>query len=110
MRFELLPEESELKGEWIFDGSTVVGDEKCRKIMYLVKNVLRKVAESPRSGSWEVLYQDPTDGRYWELTYPHGDAHGGGPPRLAVISPTDARKKYMLSPAKNPSAGPKGEK
>ncbi len=95
MRCHLLPEESQINGEWIFDGTRVVEDEKCRRIMYLVRNVLRRVAESPRSGSWEVLYQDPADGRYWELTYPNGDMQGGGPPRLAVISPADARRKYM---------------
>ena len=106
MKFHLLPEEVEINGEWIFDGKRVVEDEKCRRIMHLVRHVLRRVAESPRSGSWGILFQDPADERYWELTYPNGDMQGGGPPRLAVISPADARRRYMRRCAPETSPTP----
>jgi len=90
----LRPDEVELKGDWTFDGSTVVADEVCRRIEYLTENVLEKVAESPQWGAWEVLYRDPGDGRFWERTFPRGEMHGGGPPRLAVIQRSAAEAKY----------------
>lgn len=93
---ELLPEEHEVRGEWNVEGSKVVPDEACERIKYLVENVLQKVAESPQWGAWEVLYQDPLDGRFWERNYPRGEMHGGGPPRLAVISRAAAMAKYGL--------------
>jgi Immunity protein 27 len=93
----LLPDESELIGDWVFDGSTSARDEVCSRIEYLLENVLQKVAESPKWGSWETLYRDPRDGRFWERTFPKGEMHGGGPPRLAVISRAAAEAKYALN-------------
>ena len=48
-------------------------------------------------GGWRQLYRDPQDGRLWELTFPHGSLHGGGPRRLAAISSEDAKRSYGLS-------------
>jgi hypothetical protein len=48
------------------------------------------------SGGWDVLYRDPRDGRFWELTYPHGDVQGGGPPRLHLLSVEELRGKYSF--------------
>jgi hypothetical protein len=31
---------------------------------------------------WIITYRDPTDGSIWVMDYPHGEAHGGGSPRL----------------------------
>ena len=59
----LRPDELELRDDWISDDSAVVPDAVCRRIEYLVENVLEKVAESPQWGSWEVVYRDPIDGR-----------------------------------------------
>jgi hypothetical protein len=28
---------------------------------------------------WDALYVDPATGKFWELTYPQGHLHGGGP-------------------------------
>lgn len=42
----------------------------------------------------EVLFRDPKDGRYGELTDPHGEWQGGGPPCLTVISRGDAVWNY----------------
>jgi hypothetical protein len=58
-------------------GNTVVGDETCRRIERLIKKHLVELGRD-RFG-WEVLYRDPNDGRFWELTYPHGEMHSGGP-------------------------------
>lgn len=34
------------------------------------------------ASGWITTYRDPTDGSIWILDYPHGEAHGGGSPRL----------------------------
>ena len=46
------------------------------------------------TSGWDVLYRDPADGRYWELTYPQSHMHGGGPPRLTHLSFEQAKTKY----------------
>jgi hypothetical protein len=52
----------------------------------------------PRLGitdsGWSALHLDPGDGRFWELTFPEGHLHGGGPPLLRVVSEEEARQKY----------------
>jgi hypothetical protein len=93
----LRPEESELVGQWKFDGRETRGDDACERIESLTANVLEQVAVGIEYGAWETLFRDPADGRLWERTYPEGHMHGGGPPRLKVISEQDARAKYDLS-------------
>lgn len=93
---KLQPQETDLVGRWISIGPTVRADEACRRIEWLVKDVLEEVAVSPQWGAWETLFRDPEDGRFWERTYPEGHMHGGGPPRLTCISPEEARAKYAI--------------
>jgi hypothetical protein len=93
------PEETELSGRWIKTDGRVIGDAIEKRIADLIASELEKVATS--SSGWEVLYRDPADGRYWELSYPHGDWHGGGPKRLAVISVDDAHQKFRLEETSN---------
>ena len=40
---------------------------------------------------WTVRYVDDSTGDLWELTYPHSECHGGGPPLLKRVtqSPPD---------------------
>lgn len=86
----LKPDETDLRGEWEIFAGNVVADETSERIKILTKQYLEKVA----GGGWETLYRDPEDGRYWELTYPQGEMHGGGPPRLTHISTEQAEAKY----------------
>ena len=95
-RVSLMPDETELIGNWIKNGSAVVGDPTEVRISRLIANDLQKVAVGPESGGWETLYRDPADGRYWELTYPRGEMHGGGPKRLTNLPAAAATKKYRL--------------
>ena len=44
-----------------------------------------------------MLYRDPGDGRYWELAYPNGEMHGGGPPSLIMLTEQEAKTKYGLT-------------
>jgi len=62
------------------------------RIDTLVREHLVRVAAIP--DGWDVLFRDPADGRFWELTYPSSESHAGGPPRLAVIAGPDAAQKY----------------
>jgi hypothetical protein len=88
--------ETDLVGKWISAHGRIVGDEIENRIELLIKEHLRKIAVSPTAGAWETLYQDPSDGRYWELTYPQGEMQGGGPRRLTAIAAQAARAKYRL--------------
>ncbi len=60
------------------------------RITSLITDGLAKIA----NGNWSALYRDPSDGRLWELTYPHGDWQGGGPKRLSVITREEAMQRY----------------
>jgi len=63
------------------------------RIGELTSTHLKEVGRS--EDGWASLYKDPGDGRFWELTYPQGELHGGGPPRLALVSATDAARRYL---------------
>ena len=86
------PNETIITGAWnVLDGRAVA-DEAARRIEELVHSYLRFIG-TDESG-WDRLYQDPADKRYWELSYPEGHLHGGGPPQLRVIVASEARQKY----------------
>ncbi len=60
------------------------------RIAALIAGKLEKIA----SGNWTILYRDPDDGRFWEITYPHSERHGGGPALLSVMSADAAKAAY----------------
>jgi hypothetical protein len=93
----LKPDEIDLVGGWTIDGTRASSDSVERRIKDLVQHHLQKVVVSPDTGGWETLYRDPSDGRFWELTYPQSDMHGGGPMRLTNISAANAAAKYRLN-------------
>ena len=88
------PDESEIRGSWLMTSGQVIEDEACRRINVLTTSFLTLIAIT-RDG-WGKLYQDPRDGRCWELTYPHGEMHGGGPPSLFLASLETIQGKYGL--------------
>ncbi|QLC21036.1 hypothetical protein HFP51_01840 [Parasphingopyxis sp. CP4] len=84
--------ETNISGRWDSSSDRTVEDETCKRIRSLISDHL---IERRRSTSgWDILYQDPNDGRFWELTFPHSEMHGGGPPELNAISAGDADAKY----------------
>ena len=87
-----MAERKELVGAWLRQGKAVVRDAVCLTIEDLVQNRFRRVAT--REGGWTVLFQDPEDGLYWELSYPDGQMHGGGPPKLSPIEKRDVSERY----------------
>ncbi|WP_422241894.1 Imm27 family immunity protein [Dokdonella sp.] len=91
----LLPDEFDLVGNWKLVADTVERDSTSIRIDRLTKECLHKLATD--ASGWDLLYEDPEDGRLWELTYPNSDVEGGGPPRLTCITKESAREKYGLT-------------
>jgi hypothetical protein len=88
---QLRPDEADLVGKWVSVNGKVVNDETCERIHLLIRD---RYVEKVAGGGWDTLYRDLNDGRYWELTYPQGEMHGGGPPRLTFLSMKQVREKY----------------
>jgi hypothetical protein len=79
------------EGKWIFDGQRLVADEVCKQIDALLRTL------TPCGSSddgWTKLYRDTEGGTFWELTYPYGEMHGGGPPRLESLSSEEMRLRH----------------
>ena len=96
LSMKLQPNEYLLTGAWIYANNAMHSDDVCERIEWLIANTLKKVASSSQWGDWETLFQDTSDGRYWERTYPQGDLQGGGPPQLQVMSADEAKAKYQI--------------
>lgn len=47
--------------------------------------LLRKLA-FVKADNWALLYQDRETGAFWDVTYPRGEMHGGGPRRLRLLT------------------------
>jgi hypothetical protein len=69
-------------------------DSVSERIRWLTSHHLRKIGVSKYSGAWETLFQDPDDGRFWELTYPQSEMQGGGSPALSLLTRDEATAKY----------------
>jgi Immunity protein 27 len=90
----LRPDETEVVGIWKTADGHTTKDQDAQRIEVLVREHLKPIAVS--SSGWEKLFQDPADGRFWELTYPDSNLHGGGPPKLAAVIEEEARRKYAF--------------
>lgn len=86
--------ETRLVGQWLQRGGQVVADEVAERIDWLLKSQLLRIGQS--ADGWTVLYQDPTDQRFWELTYPESGSHGGGPPVLQAIDRPEVQARYNV--------------
>ena len=84
----------EIKGQWIVHSETgkVEGDGNCQLIERLITSELKQVAID--SSGWSTLYLNERTKEYWELYYPHGEMHGGGPPSLRLV---DAEQKERFA-------------
>ena len=89
---DLGPGEHVLVGAWVEHGDRSVHDDVDRRIFWLVSRRLTLLAVA--EGGWRQLYRDPRDGRLWELSFPHGSLHGGGPRRLEAITSDVASATY----------------
>jgi len=77
------PGETYIVGKWLFDGNKMTADANCKRIEELTTSYFLKVKSSP--DGWSVIFQDPLDLRYWELSYPQSEMQGGGPPMLSLV-------------------------
>lgn len=84
----------QIVGKWELVNGILVADTNCQRIHQLISKELQKVMVS--GDGWRVLYQDPDDSRYWELTYPESHLHGGGPPVLTCLSNHEVMERYTL--------------
>ena len=80
------PEEIVIRGSIVESGKLLTDNDACLRINWLMSDVLENLGVRKDSGGWERLYRDPADGRYWLVTYPHGEMHGGGPPDLRNVT------------------------
>jgi hypothetical protein len=93
---DLQPEEERLVGTWEEPAPGALHDEVDRRILWLVSRRLTLLGVG--EGGWRQLYRDPRDGRLWELTFPHGSLHGGGPRLLVRVDEAAARERYRVEP------------
>lgn len=91
----LRPDETELRGDWIKVDGHVVGDPVSARIAHLIAHEL--VESETADAGWSTLYRDPTGGRYWELSYPRSEMHGGGPRDLIQLDLQTVEVKYGVS-------------
>jgi Immunity protein 27 len=91
---KLKSNETELQGSWDIEGDSIYADEVCVRIENLITNYLTKIIED--ESGWNKLYQDPDDKRFWELSYPESDRHGGGAPLLKNLSLNEVKEKYKI--------------
>jgi hypothetical protein len=92
---QLSVSDSPLRGRWVATTAGIKGDPVCERIGALVRTYLVAVGTSP--DGWSDLLVDPDDGRYWELTYPESDLHGGGPPMLTALASDEAIDRYGVN-------------
>jgi immunity protein 27 of polymorphic toxin system len=91
---QISPQETKLVGSWENIGGKIRADAVAARIEELRNTYLTKIAVA--ESGWETVYRDPTDLRLWELTYPQGEMHGGGPPMLRCLSTGEAQAKYKF--------------
>jgi hypothetical protein len=94
MKSLIKPDERQLVGGWETSANSVIADRVAKRIEYLIMHGLAEITRS--ADGWSVLYQDKSDGRYWELTYPSSGLHGGGAPSLTWLSGTEAKAQYNI--------------
>jgi len=82
--------------KWLMVGRRVEGDQASNIIEHLIEGHFILVGE--RSGHWVRLYLDPTNGFYWEHSYPHSGMHGGGPAALRQLSQKEVQDLYGRLP------------
>lgn len=85
-------DETSLVGSWTTKNGSAVQDGTCERIQWLIDHYLEQLIVDGEN--WLVLYMNPHDGEYWELSYPQSHMHGGGPPKLTRISKQIAETRY----------------
>jgi hypothetical protein len=65
--------------------------------MHQITQTKKELVEIGRSDTGcAVLYLDKSDGSFWELNYPDGQAHGSSKPSIEPLSRGDVSNKYRI--------------
>lgn len=91
---KLQTHEVKLQATLKHNGFEMQNDAIGERIQFLISNYLIEIATD--SSGWFKLFRDPTDNRYWELSYPESELQGGGAALLVYISERDAKAKYSF--------------
>ena len=73
----------DLRGEWVIRDGKVIAEGDSMSIDSLLVD-LERVAD--KEGGWTILYRHCKTHEFWELSYPQGEMHGGGPRRLRQMN------------------------
>lgn len=79
----------ELNDVWEFSDGKAIAAGDAKTIDALLATKLEKIRTD--TSGWVTLYRDRESGIFWELSYPKGEIHGGGPRRLRCLG-YDVRK------------------
>lgn len=71
-----------LVGHWSNADGRVIADGECEAIQRMLERLERC---GSRDDGWTLLFRDPAEGSYWELSYQSSELHGGGPPTLTRL-------------------------
>jgi hypothetical protein len=77
----------QLRDEWIRSGNRTIAAGDAPTIDQLLSEKLERV-QADASG-WRLLYKSRDALQFWELTYPFGEMHGGGPRLLTCLAISD---------------------
>jgi hypothetical protein len=91
---EINSNETSIVEQWEFVNNKMTTNEQGKRMDLLIMGYLKKVAAD--ASGWYILYQDPKDKRYWELSFPKSEMQGGGPRLLSVLSEKEAMDKYTI--------------
>lgn len=93
MQVAIEPDETLICGGWKLVEGRMVPDDSLIRIRTLVETELDKIGSA--SDGWSTLFKDRSDGRLWELFYPHSEMQSGGPESLRCVDTVQAAHKYF---------------
>jgi hypothetical protein len=85
MKKSIEPGEISIVGGWETENGSPQADAASRRIDFLIRNELERVAVS--EDGWSLLFRHRILGNYWRLSYTLGETQGGGPARLDLVDP-----------------------
>ncbi len=62
-------------------------------ITFLEENCIKVTTND---SGWEILYKEKSSNKYWELTYPNSEVHGGGEPLVSPVAIEDVKLKFNV--------------
>jgi len=80
-----MPSLTELNDVWVLRDGKMVAEGDAKIIDELLEDELVEV----KKGNWALLYRHKDTGELWDLVYPQGEMHCGGPRRLRRLDHND---------------------